>query len=374
MKPRVRFLEIQPYGDKFLLRDPVGISPSFLVSPELVFILSFLDGSKDLREVQAEIFKRTGQLISSRDLEEVLKFLDENFLLYNERFLRKLNEEREKILKKGVREPSHAGEAYPDNPEELKRFIEEQLNQSDEKVEARGIIVPHMDLRVAGRVYGKVYSLIKENKYDVVLLLGVSHYFHEKPFSVLPLELKTPIGTLSVDRERINTLKTLFDWDIFHDVLAYKQEHSIEFQTIFLKHLFPDIKVIPAIVSYGDRETLKDIANKLSKVLEDAENPLIISSVDFSHVGRKFGDPASYDTSFRDKEYIKLLSELKNEEAFKLLESDNNRTRIDGQFTNFVFLEVLKNLGVKEGRLIDYEIYDEKPTDSKVSYAGLVFT
>ena len=374
MKPKVRFLDIQPYGDKFLLRDPVGISPTFIVSPELVFILSFLDGSKDLRDLQVEIFRKTGQIVNTKDLEEIIKFLDENFLLYNERFLKKLEEERRNLLEKGVREPSHAGEAYPNSPEELKSFIEKQLSYNLPKTEAKGIIVPHMDLRVAGKVYGKVYSLIRENKYDVVLLLGVSHYFHEKPFSVLPLDLKTPLGILSVDRERIKTLSALFDYNIFHDILAYKQEHSIEFQAIFLKYLFPDIRVIPAIVSYGDIETLKDIANKLTEILKDAKNPLVISSVDFSHVGRKFGDPSSYDPSFRDREYIKLLSELKNEEAFELLEGDKNKTRIDGQFTNFVFLEVIKKLGAEKGELVDYEIYEEKPTDSKVSYAGLVFS
>ncbi|AAC07322.1 AmmeMemoRadiSam system protein B [Aquifex aeolicus] len=373
MKPKVRFFDLQPYGDKFVVRDPVGISQPFIATPELLFLLSLMDGTRDITDLQAEFFKKTGHLIPKEEINQVINFLDENYLLYNERFLNKLKEEREKILKKGYREPSHAGQAYPENPQELKNFIEETVNKNSEKFKARGILVPHMDLRVASGVYGSVYSAIKENEYDTVVLLGVSHYFHETPFSVLPLDLRTPLGDLKVDIERVEELQKMFDYDLSHDVLAYKNEHSIEFQTIFLKYLFPEVKVIPAIVSYGDTKSLKEIAHKITKVLEDSQNPLIISSVDFSHVGRKFGDPHSYDPSPRDREYINLLAELKNEEAFNLLQSDNNRTRIDGQFTNFVFLEILKNLGVKEGKLLDYDVYHEAPTDSKVSYAGMVF-
>jgi len=375
MKPKVRFIDVKPYGEKFLLSDPVGISPPLLITPELLFILSLLDGSREIREVQAEFLKRSGKIITYDELLEIINFLDENFLLYNERFINKLREEKQKLLQKGYREPSHAGEAYPDEPEELKSFIENTLQYGENFLEnAVGIIVPHMDLRVANKVYGKVYSLIKNKNPDLVVLLGVSHYFHETPFSVLPLDLKTPFGLLKVDNQRIKELRDMFEYDLFHDILAYKQEHSIEFQTIFLNYLFPEVKVVPAIVSYGDEKLLKEIAKKITLVIENSSNPLIISSVDFSHVGKKFGDSASYDPSFRDTEYIELLKGLKNEEAFKLLLSDNNKTRIDGQYTNFVFLEILKNLGVKKGKLIDYEIYHEDFTDSKVSYAGMVFS
>ncbi|RUM28600.1 MAG: AmmeMemoRadiSam system protein B, partial [Aquifex sp.] len=215
MKPKVRFLDLQPFGDKFVVRDPVGISQPFIASPELVFLLSLCDGTRELTDIQAEFFRRTGQLIPKNEVEEVIKFLDENYLLFNERFLRKVKEEKEKLLRKGYREPFHAGEAYPDNPEELKNFVERTLNQDAEKVKAVGILVPHMDLRVAGRVYGRVYSAIRENEYDTVVLLGVSHYFHETPFSVLPLNLKTPFGDIKVDREKIENLKEMFDYDIF---------------------------------------------------------------------------------------------------------------------------------------------------------------
>ncbi len=373
MKPRIRFVEIQPYGDKFLLSDPVGITPPLLITKELLLILSLMDGNRELTDIQAEFFKRTGQILPREELNQIIQLLDENYLLLNERFFKKLEEERKKLLSLGKRPPSHTGQAYPDNPNALKKFIEDTLAYEGRE-DAVGIIVPHMDLRVAKETYGKVYSRLKHLNPDIVVILGVSHYYHETPFSVLPLDLDTPIGVLKTNKEIIQEIQKDFDYDLTHDILAYTQEHSIDFQTIFVKYLFPETQVLPAIVSYGDTEFLKRVAGSISRALERFQKPLIISSVDFSHVGRKFGDPAPYDPSPRDKEYIEHLCALKNDKAFKLLQKDNNRTRIDGQFTNYVFLEILKNLGVSEGRLVDYQIYDEPPTASKVSYAGMIFS
>ncbi len=370
-RPRVRFVEVQPYGDRFLIRDPYGLTPLLAVSPHLLLLMSLMDGTKDEKDIKAEFFKRTGNILTTEEYREVLKLLDENLLLLNGRFQKALQDLKSSMLSSKVLKPFHAGEAYPEDPEELRKFLDSSLERS-EKDTPLGILVPHMDMRVAISTYGKVYGRVGWRP-ETVLILGVSHYFHETPFSVCPLDLETPLGTLETDREVIERLRKSFEYDIFQDILSYRMEHSIEFQAVFVKHLFPKAKVVPAIVSYGDEESLKGIAQKLAKALKDRE-VLIVSSVDMSHVGRKFGDPFSYDPSFRDKEYIKHLERLDSSSAFRLLESDKNRTRIDGQFTNYVFTELLKELGVKEGREVDYQIYHEEPTDSKVSYAGMTFS
>jgi len=370
-RPRVRFLDVQPYGDKFILRDPYGLSPPLIISQHLLLLMSLMDGTRDESDIKAEFFKRTGSLLSSEDYASVLKMLDENLLLLSDRFEKALRDLKDKMLSAKVLKPFHAGEAYPSDPKELERFIDSSLDSS-EKESPTGILVPHMDMRVAIDTYGKVYGRVDRNP-DTVVILGVSHYLHETPFSVCPLNLETPLGILEVDREVIGRLQRSFEHDIFHDILSYRMEHSIEFQAVFVKRLFPRAKVIPAIVSYGDEDTLKETAQRLAHALKDRDL-LVISSVDMSHVGKKFGDTFSYDPSFRDKEYIKLLEKLDSSSAFRLLESDNNRTRIDGQFTNYVFTELLKELGAREGKEIDYQIYDEKPTDSKVSYAGMSFS
>ena len=370
-RPRVRYLEVQPHGDKYLLTDPMGISEPVVVTGELLLIMSLMDGTRNEDDIKREFTARTGMVLTSDILRDILKNLDRNLMLLNENFESRLESMKREALGRAFKEPFHAGEAYPGEPQELRNFIEGSLRDG-EKESPLGILVPHMDMRVAIDTYGKVYGRLNVNP-DTVVILGVSHYIHETPFSACPVDLKTPIGTLEVDREAIEKLREKFSYDIFYDILSYEKEHSIEFQTVFVKHLFPEAKAVPLIVSYGDESSLRDIAEKIASSLGDKE-VLIISSVDMSHVGKKFGDPASYDPSERDREYIGLLSELRGEEAFKLLKTDNNRTRIDGQFTNLVFTELLKLLGAKEGKEIDYQIYHEEPTDSKVSYAGMSFS
>ncbi len=370
-RPRVRFVEVQPYGDRFLIRDPYGLSPPLMVSSHLLLLMSLMDGSRDENEIKAEFFRRTGSILSSEDYSEVLRLLDENLLLLNGRFQKALQDLRDRMLSSKVLKPYHAGEAYPKDPKELRKFLDSSL-ESSQKEHPLGILVPHMDMRVALSTYGKVYGRIGRRP-DTVLILGVSHYLHETPFSVCPLDLETPLGVLEVDLEVVERLRKNFEHDIFQDILSYRMEHSIEFQAVFVKHLFPEARAVPAIVSYGNEGSLRETALRLARAIED-RNLLVISSVDMSHVGRKFGDPFSYDPSFRDKEYIKLLERLDSSSAFRLLESDSNRTRIDGQFTNYVFTELLKELGARKGREVDYQIYHEEPTDSKVSYAGMTFS
>ena len=369
--PPVRYLNVQPYEDKFLITDPYGVSQPIVASQPLLVVMSLLDGKRSAEEVKEEFAKRTGMVLKDDILQSIINDLDKNLLLLNDNFFNALEGLRREILSKGIRPPSHAGETYPSEGKALEEFIKESLTEGDKETLA-GILVPHMDLRVALSTYGKTYSRVG-NDPDLVVILGVSHYVHETPFSACPLDLDTPIGVLHTDKEVFDKLQRQFDYDLTHDILSYRQEHSIEFQTIFVKHLFPRAKALAVIVSYGDEESLRDIARKIAHAIE-GRDALIVSSVDMSHVGKKFGDPASYDPSPRDREYIDLLSQLDSVSAFRLLQSDNNRTRIDGQFTNFVFLELLKLMGASEGKEIDYQIYHEDMTDSKVSYAGMVFT
>ncbi len=368
--PRVRFLNVQPYGGNFLISDPYGISREIVVTPQMLFLMSLMDGSRDGREIRAEFLRRTGTILGEEEYKELVSFLREGGYLYNEEFLNRLESKRRELLESGRKVPFHAGSAYPAEREELERFISESI-QGDGADTPVGLIVPHMDLRVAISTYGKVYGSVGWEP-ETVVVMGVSHYLHESHFSVCPLDYETPLGTVEVDREVVNRLRDLFSHDIFRDILAYEREHSVEFQMIFVKHLFPTAKAVPLIVSHGDEGLLRETAEKLVKALK-GRNALLISSVDLSHVGRKFGDERSYDPSPRDTEYLGLLEDLKGEEAFRLLRSDGNRTRIDGQFTNFVFTEALKLLGAERGRRIDYQKHYEEPTDSVVTYAGMIF-
>jgi AmmeMemoRadiSam system protein B len=371
-RPRVRYLEVHPLGDKFLITDPLGVSQSMVVSRELLLLMSLMDGSRTREDIKLEFLRITGEIITEEDLSKVIETLEEGLYLLNDRFRRRLEELKEEVLRSGVRKPAHAGGAYPEEEGTLRRFILESLKGSAD-VRAKGIMVPHMDLRVARETYGAVYGMLDRGYVRRAVILGVSHYFHETPVSACPLDFETPLGRVEVDREVLERLRSSFDHDIYADILSHLREHSVEFQTLYVKALFPEAKIVPIIVSYGSPESLRTVAQRILEAVGETEGLVVISSVDMSHVGKKFGDSMSYDPSPRDREYLELLCGMRNEEAFRLLEKDGNRTRIDGQFTNFVFLEMMRMMGARGGEIVDYKVYEEKPTDSKVSYAGVLF-
>lgn len=371
MKPKLRYIDVIALDGGFLIRDPLGISENLLVSKEALLIMSLMDGSRDMLDIKADYFRLTGQIISDEDLMDFLKGLDDALFLENERFADALQYKRREMLTKGIRDMSHVGEVYPADAQACERFLKGPEIQ--EKLSPLGIMVPHMDIRIAKSTYWEAYGRIKGDK-DLVVILGVSHYWHEMPFSVLPLDMKTPFGILKTNRALIEKLQSFYTFDITHDILSYRYEHSIEFASVYAKMIFPEAKALALIVSYGDEKSLKTLGENLLRVVEPfIHKTLFISSVDMSHVGKKFGDSLCYDPSFKDREYLKYLEDLEYEQAFELLEKDKNRTRIDGQYTNFVFAHILKRCGLTKGRILDYKVYYERLTDSKVSYASMVF-
>ncbi len=370
-KPKVRALNVYPVDGGFVLADPYHISGQVLVPRETLLLLSLMDGTRTLKDIKLEFLRRTGLLLTDEELGALLSFLRENLMLSDEAFYEALEEKKKGMLVEGIRRMSHVGVCYPEKPSECESFLKGE--ESPQKEDAVGILVPHMDLRVAKSTYWEAYSRLRQDK-ELLIILGVSHYHHEMPLSVFPYDFATPFGTLQTDKELLEKLRRLYEFDITHDLLSYEREHSIELQTLYAKLLYPQAKVLTMIIHYGDKDFLKKSAGKLLMVLKGREDKtLFISSVDMSHVGIKFGDLVSYDPSFRDKEYLSLMESMEGESAFELLLSDNNSTRIDGQFTNLFFYYLMEELGVKGGILLDYSIYHEYETDSKVSYASMLF-
>ena len=372
LRPKVRFFNVHPLNGGYLLSDPYGISKEMWVNERSLFLISLMDGKNSIRDIKLQFLRATGILLTDEELSEFIKQLKSNLMLFDEDFERALEAKKRAFLSGGVRKPSHVNYCYPADKNQCEEFLKGE--EFTDKVDAPAVFVPHMDLRVAKSTYWEAYGRLKGKK-DLIVILGVSHYLHQMPISVFPADFETPFGILETDKEILEKLKRSFDFDITYDVLAYEHEHSVEFQTVYAKLLYPDAKVLAIIVSYGDKDFLKKAAEKLMIAVSGKENNvLFVSSVDMSHVGKKFGDITSFDPSYRDREYLTLLENMQGEEAFELLQKDNNRTRIDGQYTNIFFYYLLKHMGLEKGRLLDYKIYDEWETDSKVSYASMMFT
>jgi len=409
IKLKARYLDVKPINlngqNLFLVSDPYKISNDFIVSPIVVLVLSLLNGNNSLSDIKSTIFRLTGIIPTDDELYNLIKFFEDNLFLLDDKFNKAYKNEIENLRKKGFLRGSLMGISYPEDPAKAEEFlfnnnIDNNLNDNDLNIDEISnqiiaLIVPHMDLKVARETYFRAYKLLLnnlvKNSRDIenIFIFGVSHYYHKNPISIFPLDFQTPFGILKTNKELIekinNNLKKMLGneyFDLFEDILIYKSEHSIEAQIPYIKLLETklyenkvnkELKVIPMIISYGNIELFDKIIDSfLSEI--DINRTIFISSIDLSHVGKKFGDNKSFDPEKFDKKYIELLSNLDINNLFYF----DNISRIDGIFTNTFLVSVLKKISTLNNfeissKLIDYKKYEEKLTDSIVSYCSIVY-
>jgi MEMO1 family protein len=412
IKLKARYLDVKPINlngqNLFLVSDPYKISNDFIVNPIVLLVLSLLNGNNSLSDIKSTIFRLTGIVPTDDELYNLIKFFEDNLFLLDDKFNKAYKNEIENLRKKGFLRGSLMGISYPEDPAKAEEFlfnnnIDNNLNDNDLNIDEISnqiiaLIIPHMDLKVARETYFKAYKLLLnnlvKNKVDIenVFILGVSHYYHKNPISVFPLDFETPFGILKTNKELIekinNNLKKILGseyFDLFEDILIYKSEHSIEAQIPYIKLLETklyenkvnkinkELKVIPMIISYGNIELFNKIIDSFISEI-DINRTIFISSIDLSHVGKKFGDNSSFDPEKFDKKYIELLSNLDINNLFHF----DNISRIDGIFTNTFLVSILKNISKLNNfeissKLIDYKKYEEKLTDSIVSYCSIVY-
>ncbi|MCS7245963.1 MAG: AmmeMemoRadiSam system protein B [candidate division WOR-3 bacterium] len=368
IKLRTRHFEFEEIEDGFIVRDPFGFFDDLFFTQYAIILLSLFNGNRTIDEVKTEFFKITNILLSEQEIVDFIKMMDEYYLFYNERFINKVEEERKKLLNLEYKKIT-----LVENITQLKNFIKENLTDETEE-NLIGLIVPHIDVKIAMDLYLKTYAKIKKTKRRIFFIFGVAHSLHLTPFSIFPRDYYTD-KIVRVNKEILEKIQRQFGYEIDYDVLAYRNEHSVEFPIIFLDSFLEDITIIPSIIAYTNKkDDLKIISERIYKAIEPYKDEIFfISSIDLSHVGKKFGDKFYFDTKEVDLMYIDMLSNLKNDEAFDFLSKCENQTRIDGQFTNYVFLEVLKMIGTSKGKLIDYRNYYESLTDSGVSYCSVGF-
>ena len=393
----LEFFPVQHEGQQFvLIRDPLGlVEEGKAVGLPLYQIMTLLDGSTTIRDLQMELMRQQGGiLVGADEINGLLTHLDESFLLDSERF----KNAKERIIadftSRRIRPCSHCGKSYPENPSELKVRLDEILNnelsipEPDGKLTA--LIAPHIDLNVGYKSYSSAYRLLKHTAPSRVILLGVGHQLQNALFSLTDKDFETPLGITKNDQASINRLRESGRDIIAPNDFIHRSEHSIEFQIIFLQHLLSDnpFTIIPILcgslrmgLSEYTRQAYQEKAaaflENLKKMLADPDQEtLLVAGVDFSHTGPKFGHemPATYlENSSRehDQNLLKHLSRLDEANFWEESRRVNDQFNVCGFSALACLLEVLPEC---QGELLNYEIWHEEPTRSAVSFASLVFT
>ncbi|MHC5544881.1 AmmeMemoRadiSam system protein B, partial [Singulisphaera rosea] len=181
----------------------------------------------------------------------------------------------------------------------------------------RGILSPHIDFHRGGPVYTWSYrELIERSEADTFVILGVAHQHCRNRFALTTKDFGTPLGIAPTDQDYVGRIAALAGHDLFEDELAHRQEHSIEFQVVFLQYLLGgrrDFSIVPILVGSfhdlmvsGTDPIATDEVRRFIEALRAAEatsgkRVVYIGGVDLCHVGPEFGDPDHLNVATLDK-------------------------------------------------------------------------
>jgi MEMO1 family protein len=400
--PRVREdLEVIPtsyQGEKALLvRDFLGlIRDPVVLQGDALRIVGLIDGKRTVRDIQVELVRqRGGMLIEAEAVRRVVLDFDSSFLLQSPRYLSGKEKILTDYLALEVRPPSQAGVSYPARPEELRTFLSSVLGTSQEEGPGEssdrlwGLVAPHIDVEIGKKVYGSAYRSIRSARPRRVFLLGTGHGLDDAYFGLTEKDYETPFGRVKTDRKAIRALKKAGGGAVSPYDISHRREHSLEFQLVFLQHLFgPTFSVAPVLCgSFGNDlarvsrpSDIPEVAAFLAALRalwqEDPAQTLFIAAVDFSHIGPKFGHrerAASLLSEARKHDHA-LIDALAAADGLRFwAESRKIRDRYNvcGFSTLASLLDVFPEV---RGRLLDYEFWREEATQSAVSYAAIVLT
>ena len=400
------------------LQDPLGISPAAEVSLALLSIVRLFDGKRTVLDVQAEIARQTGQILPAGQLQQVIQDLDSAYFLDSDRFRARLREVMGEWENSPVRPPQHAGgPSYPEEREALGRTLDALTLRpgavdpsglrSDRPL--RAVFAPHIDFERGGHVYTWAYHEVRrrvsapeDGPGPVFVILGTCHQHMDQPFAVTRKGYGTPLGTAETDGRFIERLERLSGADLLKDELCHKAEHSIEFQTVFLRHALGARRftLVPILAGGFHEAVLQGVApendpgverflDSLAETVvrtrkEEGRETVLVGSVDLAHVGQHFGDKDRLTDRFldevreRDQALLAAAETVDSKAFFEEVCRDGNRRRVCGVGPMYTILCVLERLGASSGTMaaghvLAYDQAVDKGADLCVSFASMAF-
>lgn len=376
-----------------LIRDPFHYSETTLiVPPALVECLQFFDGEQTELDLRAALVRLTGE-ISVGELERHLRdTLAEAGFCEDENYRRLRDRRHEQFAQAEWRAPAHAGTAYPGDADELRATLAGYMNGAGHSGERRtdllGIAAPHVSPAGGFACYASAYgSLAGDYKDRVFVILGTSHYGEPDRYGLTRKSFVTPYGVAATETALVDELAAAGPAVRMEDY-SHAVEHSIEFQVVFLQHIYgPGIRILPILcgpfeASGGAPEDNADVASFLAalRTLAERERGKLfwVLGIDMAHMGRRYGDAFAaqagsgrmQEVEQRDRERIGLLESGDAAGFWAAAPGRNDALKWCGTTPLYTFLKA-----VPEARadLLRYEQWniDEQ---SVVTFGALGFT
>lgn len=311
--PRLRLsLDFVPSSDPehpgLLVRDPFRFSDSMLlIPPQLVSCLACFDGEQTALDLRAALVRITGEIQVGQIEKNLYDALSDAGFLEDEKFEQLRAARIGEFAAAPKREASHAGSAYPDDPEEARKNIAEFMqgaapaNAEDSQI---GIAAPHVSPFGGWESYRDAYSTLLPAYQDrTFVVLGTSHYGEPDKFGLTRKPYVTPFGDADTNVNLVDELAAAAPNAVRMEDYCHAVEHSIEFQVLFLKYLYGEnIQVLPilcgsfarSVYQGGKPEDNPDVDRffgALGNLAAREGNKLFwVLGVDMAHMGRRYGD------------------------------------------------------------------------------------
>jgi MEMO1 family protein len=398
--PRLRTnLDFMPSPVKdrpgLLIRDSYRYSDSTLiVPPVLVRCLALFDGLHTDLDLRQTLFDLTGDLRVGDVGRNLVESLGAAGFLEDERYARLKDERQTAFREAPKREPVHSGTAYPEDTAGLQGVLAGYLRDGkgpspDPSLAA--IAAPHVSPEGGWQCYQAAYRLLGPQYRDrTFVILGTSHYGEPERFGLTRKPFVTPLGEAITDVALVDALEREAGPAVNMEDYCHAIEHSIEFQVLFLQHIYgPDIRILPVLCGpYGhslyeggkpeEDEKVRRFLGALGEMAAREGNRLFwILGVDLAHMGRRYGDQfaASADegemamVTVRDKSRIERVTESDAEGFWDLVQEHHDDLKWCGSAPIYTFLKAVRPV---RGRLESYQQWniDEQ---SVVSFGALSF-
>jgi MEMO1 family protein len=402
--PRLRPIEafpVQNHGKNLIcIRDPEALAeePLFL-NPTLVFLLSRMDGKHTLRDIQADFFQATSEILPLEELEKLASRLDEQRYLEGPSFQKFYRELIREFQEAPCRPACHAGAAYPYHRDELAAQLQSYFSHPDGpqtnsapavSKSLRGLIAPHIDFERGGPIYAHAYqALADSSSSDVYIIFGTCHTAMPQRFSICAKDYETPLGAAPADRDFISRLSAKIGNE-YREEYPHRKEHSIEFQAVWLRFILQgrtEFKIVPILVNSfhdiisegrtaADDPEIQRFVHALRETIDESTDRRIcvVAGADLAHVGRRFGDLAGptedslQQVEEEDKSFLKFVERGDAESVFRSIASDNDRRRVCGYSPIYMTLRCIDR---PEGKLLQYRQWSDFAAGAAVTYAAL---
>jgi AmmeMemoRadiSam system protein B len=378
-----------------LIRDPFRYSDvTLIVPPLLTQCLACFDGEQTELDVKALLVRLTNDLDTSALTKHLIDTLSSSGFLEDENFERMKDERQRGFAATPKREPVHAGSAYPEEIAPLRETLDRYMGGKRDVARSDGLLgiaAPHVSPEGGWQSYQAAYRMMSPQYKDrTFVVLGTSHYGEPERFGLTRKPFVTPLGESAVDVALVDWLEQQAAPAIQMEDYCHAVEHSIEFQVLFLQHLYgPEIRILPVLcgsyahsIYLGGKPEQDDKVRQFLAALgelaaRDAGRLFWVLGIDMAHMGRRYGDafqaladegPMAAVTE-RDRGRIDRVAAGDAEGFWNLVQENRDDLKWCGSSPLYTFLKAVPQA---RGRLLRYEQWniDEQ---SVVSFGGMAF-